>query len=95
VTADTTEPQQPASFRRFSESDGYYIGGFLNQAPQVFMELTQDKKCNITAEGGVHIVGDVTVNGTITSTGDIHGNGHSLTDHYHHGVHGDTSTTIN
>ena len=59
------------------------------------MELTQDKKCNITATGGVHIVGDVTVDGTITSTGDIQGNGHSLTNHYHHGVHGDTSTAIN
>ena len=95
VTADTNEPQQPASFRRFSESDGYYIGGFLNQAPQVFVELTQDKKCNITATGGVHIVGDVTVEGTITASGDIVGNGHSLTNHYHHGVHGDTSPSVN
>ena len=92
VTADTTEPQQPASFRRFSESDGYYIGGFLNQSPRVFVELTQEQKCNITATGGVHIVGNVTVEGTITSTGDIVGNGHSLSNHTHTGVHGETSS---
>ena len=91
VTADTTEPQQPASFRRFSESDGYYIGGVLNQAPQVFIELTQGKVCNITANGGVNIVGNVTVQGTITASGDIKGNGHSLSNHTHTGVHGETS----
>lgn len=94
VKAGTTEPQQPASFRRFSPSDGFYIGGFLNQAPEIYVELTQAKVCNIIAEGGVNIKGNVTVEGTITSTGDIHGNGHSLTNHYHHGVHGDTSAAI-
>lgn len=95
VRAGTTEPQQPASFRRFSPSDGFYIGGFLNQTPKIYVELTQDKVCNIIAEGGVNIKGNVTVEGTITSTGDIQGNGHSLTNHYHHGVHGDTSTSVN
>lgn len=94
VKAGTTEPVQPASHRRFSPSDGWYIGGFLNQAPQVYVELTQSKVCNITASGGVNIVGDITVQGTITASGDIKGNGHSLTNHYHHGVHGDTSTAI-
>ena len=94
VKAGTTEPQQPASFRRFSASDGFYIGGFLNQAPEVYVELTQSKVCNIIATGGVNIKGNVTVEGTITATGDIQGNGHSLTNHYHHGVHGDTSTSV-
>lgn len=95
VKAGTTKPQQPASFRRFSPSDGFYIGGFLNQAPQVYVELTQNKVCNIMASGGVNITGNVTVNGTITSTGDIVGNGHSLTNHYHIGNLGSpTSTSI-
>lgn len=92
ITADTTEPQQPASFRRFSESDGYYVGGFLNQAPQIYVELTQGQVCNIVASGGVNIVGNVTVQGTITASGDIHGNGHSLSNHTHTGVHGETSS---
>ena len=95
VKAGTTEPQQPASFRRFSPSDGFYIGGFLNQAPQIYIELTQGKVCNIIATGGVNITGNVTVNGTITATGDIVGNGHSLTNHYHTGNLGTpTSTSI-
>ena len=94
VKAGTIEPQQPASFRRFSPSDGFYIGGFLNQSPEVYVELTQSKVCNIVATGGVNIKGNVTVEGTITASGDIVGNGHSLTNHYHHGVHGDTSTSV-
>ena len=95
VKAGTTQPQHPATLRMFSPSDGFYIGGFLNQAPQVYVELTQEKKCNIIATGGVHIKGDVTVEGTITSTGDIQGNGHSLTNHYHTCPDGTTSTAIN
>ena len=95
VKAGTTEPQQPASFRRFSPSDGFYFGGFLNQAPQVYVELTQGKVCNIIATGGVNITGNVTVEGTITASGDIQGNGHSLTNHYHTGNLGTpTSTSI-
>lgn len=92
VKAGTTKPQQPASFRRFSPSDGFYIGGFLNQAPQIYIELTQNQVCNIVANGGVNIVGNVTVQGTITASGDIKGNGHSLSNHTHTGVHGETSS---
>ena len=95
VKAGTTKPQQPASFRRFSPSDGFYIGGFLNQSPEVYVELTQSKVCNIIATGGVNIKGNVTVEGTITATGDIQGNGHSLTNHYHTCPDGTTSTAIN
>lgn len=95
VVAGTKEPVQAGSFRKFSMSDGWYIGGFLNQAPETFLQLNQDGTAVLTANSGVTINGNVTVNGTITSTGDIRGNGHSLSNHYHHGVHGDTSTTIN
>ena len=92
VTADTTTPQQPASFRRFSESDGFYFGGILNKKPKIYIELTQDEVCNIIANGGVNITGNVTVQGTITASGDIVGNGHSLSNHTHTGVHGETSS---
>ena len=95
VVAGTDKPVQAGSFRKFSMSDGWYIGGFLNQAPETFLQLNQDGTAVLTANSGITINGDVTINGTITSTGDIKGNGHSLTNHYHHGVHGDTSTAIN
>ena len=90
VTAETITPQQPASFRRFSESDGFYIGGILNKTPKIYIELTQDEVCNIIASNGVNIKGNVMVQGTITASGDIKGNGHSLSNHTHTGVHGET-----
>lgn len=92
VVAGTDKPVQAGSFRKFSMSDGWYIGGFLNQNPETFLQLNQDGTAVLTANSGVTINGNVTVNGTITSTGDIKGNGHSLTNHYHHGVHGETSS---
>jgi len=95
VIAGTKEPVQAGSFRKFSMSDGWYIGGFLNASPETFIELKQDKTMIITALSGITINGDITLNGALTATGDIQGNGHSLTNHYHHGVHGDTSTAIN
>ena len=95
VVAGTSSPVRAGSFRKFSMSDGWYIGGFLNASPETFIELKQDKTIIITANNGITFNGNISVNGTITATGDIQGNGHSLTNHYHHGVHGDTSTSIN
>ncbi len=92
VEAGTSEPVQPSSFRSHSQSDGFYIGGFLNQAPSCFLELKQDNTAVLTATGGVTINGDVTINGEVTATGDVHGNGHSLSNHTHTGVHGETSS---
>ena len=94
VIAGTDKPVQAGSFRKFSMSDGWYIGGFLNQAPETFLELKQDGTAILTANGGITINGDITLNGGIVATGDIVGNGHSLTNHYHHGVHGDTSSAV-
>lgn len=87
VTADTTEPQPPGSFRAFSMSDGYYIGGFLNKKPVVYVEcvesgviniMTNGGTCNITtgtanitAPGGVSITGDVAVTGSTTISGSL------------------------
>jgi hypothetical protein len=88
VKAGTTEPQQPASFRGNSQANGFYIGGFLNQAPSVFVELTQGGAVNITAPGGVNISGSVTV------SGDVVASGKSLVNHTHMGVHGETSPPL-
>lgn len=87
VTAGTREPQQPGSLRKHSQSDGFYIGGFLNQAPSCYLELTQDNKCNLIATSGVNIKGDVTVEG------DVIANGISLTKHMHGGVESGGSNT--
>lgn len=92
VTAGTAQPQQPSSRRHHSQSDGFYIGGFLNQAPNCYLELAQDNTAELRAVSGVHIIGDIIVDGKITASGDIKGNGHSLSNHTHTGVHGETST---
>lgn len=62
VTVGQTDPIKPASFRTFNQADGFYLGGFLNQTPEVFLELTQDSKAVLTAPLSV------TVN---TATADI------------------------
>jgi hypothetical protein len=92
VVAGTDKPVQAGSFRKFSMSDGWYIGGFLNQAPETFLQLNQDGKAVLTANSGITINGDITLNGQLTATGDIRGNGHSLSNHTHTGVHGETSS---
>ncbi len=33
---------QPASFRSYDMADGLYIGGFLNQQPEIWLELNQE-----------------------------------------------------
>jgi hypothetical protein len=88
VKTGTTEPQQPASFRGNSQANGFYIGGFLNQAPSVFVELTQGGAVNITAPGGINI------NGSVTVSGDVVASGKSLVNHTHMGVHGETSPPL-
>ena len=86
VTADTTEPQQPGSKRKHSQSDGFYIGGFLNQAPSCYLEL-KGSTAVLTAPGGITINGNVTVNGDVTA------NGISLVNHVHGGVETGGGTT--
>ena len=66
-------------------SDGWYIGGFLNQAPNVYIELTQNNTVVINASGGV------TINGSVTVNGDVVANGISLTGHTHPGDSGGTT----
>jgi hypothetical protein len=86
VKVGTSEPVPPASFRDNSMANGFYIGGFLNQAPSVFIELTQGGAVNITAPGGVNI------NGSVTVSGDVVASGKSLVNHVHTGDSGGTTS---
>jgi hypothetical protein len=86
VKVGTSEPVPPASFRDNSMANGFYIGGFLNQAPSVFVELTQGGAVNITAPGGVNI------NGNVTVSDDVVASGKSLVNHVHTGDSGGTTS---
>ena len=89
VVAGTEKPVQAGSFRKFSMSDGWYIGGFLNQTPETFLQLNQDGTAVLTANSGVTINGDVTINGELTAKGIVYST------HVHGGVMSggsDTST---
>lgn len=87
VTADTQDVVPPGSFRKFSLSDGFYIGGFLNKAPKTYVQLNQDGTTIINSTGGV------TINGTVTVNGDVIADGISLKSHVHGGVMSGGSTT--
>ena len=52
------QPVQPGSFRIFDQADGFYIGGFLNKAPEIWLELKQNR------EAVLHAPVKVTVNTT-------------------------------
>ena len=82
-----SKPVQPGSFRKFSMSDGFYLGGFLNRAPSVYVEVKQDQSIVITASSGV------TVNApTVTvPSGDVIASGISLNSHTHTCPDGETS----
>ena len=86
-----SKPVQPGSFRKFSMSDGFYLGGFLNCAPSVYIEVKQDQSIVITASGGV------TVNApTVTvPSGDVIASGISLVHHTHTGDSGGTTSPPN
>lgn len=92
VKRGASEPVAPASFRGNSMANGFYIGGFLNQAPSVSIELTQSGVININAST-VNISGSVSVGGSITAGGDVVGGGISLDKHVHGGVQSGGSTT--
>lgn len=96
VQEGTNTPQQPASFRKHSMSDGFYIGGFHNAAPSVFVEIKQDGKINIVAPSGVTVTSpSATFSGNVTIAGDATIGGISFAGHVHGGVQsgGDTTST--
>lgn len=86
-----SKPVQPGSFRKFSMSDGFYLGGFLNRAPQVYVEVKQDQSIVITASAGV------TVNSPMVTvpSGDVIASGISLVHHTHTGDSGGTTSPPN
>ena len=61
VGAGTTEPQRPGSFRAFDQADGMLVATVSNQAPQVWIELKQDKTIIIHAPEGCTIETDKAV----------------------------------
>jgi hypothetical protein len=80
VTVGTETPQQPGSFRRYSMSDGFFLIGFHNQSPSVYIEVTQEGVVNIQADT-VNISGDAVIGGI------------SFLNHVHGGVQSGGSTT--
>lgn len=101
----TDKPVKAGSYRRYSMSDGWYIGGFLNQNPKIFLEMKQDETAILTAKngttinvqsGGLTINGDVQINGRLDVTGQVTGGNGSVTlvNHQHVGVHGNTTPPI-
>lgn len=78
VKSGTAEPVQPASRRKHSQSDGFYIGGFLNQKPTCFLELTQNNTAVLTASTTVTVnSSNITLNGNTTINGSFQVNGQS------------------
>lgn len=53
LEAGKNEPVQAGSFRSFDMSDGFYIGGFLGNVPDVFAELEQDKGITLQTPSNV------------------------------------------
>lgn len=65
----------PGSFRRFDMADGVYIGGCVNDAPTVYLEINQSG--TITAKATTLVIqADIVHTGTITSNGKNIGSTH-------------------
>ena len=102
VTDGTSTPQQPASFRKHSMSDGFFLGGFHNAAPTVYVEIKQSGEVVIVAPSKLTVTsptatfsGNVTMAGNLSVTGDANIGGISFAGHVHGGVQsgGDTTST--
>ena len=62
VGVGTKEPQRPGSFRAFSQADGMLVATVSNKAPEVWIEIKQDKTIIIHAPEGCTIETNKTVN---------------------------------
>lgn len=58
VKPGTSEPQRPGSHRAFDQADGMLVASVSNKAPEVWIELKQDKKILIHAPEGCTIETD-------------------------------------
>ncbi|MXV65915.1 baseplate assembly protein [Saccharibacter sp. EH60] len=82
----TRQPPPPASTRHYSLNDCVYVGGFLNEAPNQYVQFT-DEGVRIVTPGKVEIdAASIAANCDITTTGDITAGGVSLKNHTHGGV---------
>ena len=100
VVAGTKEPVQAGSFRNFSMSDGWYIGGFLNQNPETYIQLNQNKTIVINAatkvtinSANVELSGNLKVNGKTTIVGEMDAHGITYSTHVHGGIYRGSSDT--
>lgn len=64
LEAGKNEPVQAGSFRSFDMSDGFYIGGFLGNVPDVYAELEQSTGINLKTPTNTITIGRD--DGTIT-----------------------------
>ncbi len=80
VRPGATEPRPPASWRAFDMADGMLAASVSNQAPEVWIELRQDKTiiihapegCVIETETAVTVKApEVTLSGNLTVAGNI------------------------
>lgn len=108
LTPGTSKPITAGSFRSFDVSDGMYIGGILNETPEVYIELIEEGTINIVAPSSITvkspnitvesstltIKGDVTIEGSLTSTGEQTGAGINLSTHVHGGVETGDGKTV-
>lgn len=58
VKPGTSEPQRPGSFRNFDQADGMLVATVSNKAPEVWIEIRQDKTIIIHAPEGCAIKTD-------------------------------------
>jgi len=94
VNDGTGTPQQPASFRKHSMSDGFYIGGFHNAAPTVYVEIKQSGEVVIVAPSKLTVTSPkVTFSGDVSVTGDADIGGISFAGHVHGGVEAGSDLT--
>lgn len=86
-------PSPPASTRIFSMSDCVYVGGFLNNGPDQFIQAT-DEGWRIVTLGTVSIeAAKVKANCDIVTSGDVKAGSVSLKQHIHGGVQSGGSKT--
>ncbi|MUH03192.1 baseplate assembly protein [Bombella sp. ESL0387] len=82
----TRQPSPPASFRQFAMQDCVYVGGFLNNGPDQFIQAT-DSGWRIVTPGTVSIeAAKVQANCDIETSGDVKAGSISLKQHAHGGV---------
>jgi len=103
VSSGKTDPAQAGSFRCFDMADGFYLGGFMGVAPQVFIHLdpvSNNIHVKTPAKVTIEAADSVTINapqtnitGKVTVTDDLTARGISVSKHVHPGVYPGSSTT--